>query len=132
MIFENIIGLLHKFKKFSAAVLSFGKILAYTLAENIVRTHEIVFVVAVLPDKTMAIAYTRVEFTHIVAKLFFKSLYKLISFLGRYFVCTVVDDYSILIILLFLGKSYNVTSVSRFIRLHFYTHPYRFKRGTSL
>ena len=46
--------------------------------------------------------------------------------------CALVKDYSVLVIIFFLGKCNHIASVSSFVGLHIYSHTYRLKRGTTL
>ena len=76
---ENIKAAAHQVKESGTAVLNAGEIVTDALTENVVRAVEIVLVVAVLPNQTMAVADARVEGFDVVAQLGLQSLHQLVS-----------------------------------------------------
>ena len=119
MVVEYIIAFFHYFKEFRTAVFYLGKIISDALTEMIVRTCKIVSVIAVLYDKTVTVADTRVEFSCFVSESLLKCLNEHVCFLCGDLICAVVEDNSVLIgYTLVIGNRYDVASVSCLVSRH--------------
>ena len=131
MIFQDIVAVLHQFEKFLAAVGRFREIIADALSENVVRTHEIVSIVAVLPDQAVTVADAGVEFPLIVSELILKRLDQLIGFRRGDLIGAVVENDTVGVVVLLLGQGHHVAAVSRLVGLHFNAHADCLQRRTT-
>ena len=129
---ENIETAAHQIVKRGAAVIAAGQIFADALSQNIVRTVEIILVVAVFPDQAMAVADTRVKALRFVAQFGLQRFNQFVG-LGRGdLVGAVVENDLVVVILAVVGQRDHVAAVGHLVGLHFDAHTDRLERRTAL
>ena len=128
MVVENLKTLAHQVVEFPAAVLTLWQVLSNPFAENVMRAHKWVGVVAAANHQAVTVTDPGVESPRVGAEFFLQCGNQFGCLGGGNLVCAVVEHDFVVVVLALVGKCDHVATVSGVLGRHFKPHADRFQR----
>ena len=132
MMIQNLKAFTHQVVEFSAAVPAFRQVFSDPFAENIVRAHKGIGIVAAADHQAVAVADAGVEPPRIVAEFFLQRGNQFGCLGGGNFVGAVVEHDFVVVVLALIGERDHIAAVGGVVGRHFKPHAHRLQRGAPL